>query len=272
MNKNKPTNDSGQHGTTKRRSSLSLDLRWVVAVLLMIIAGILLWWQPWTDATSDRTISVTGQATVSAEPDEYVFNPSYSFENDDRQAALDQLTDRSEQLVAELKKLGVDDSQIKTNTDSYDFGYRGSAEPGSNSSSSPDSDLDQSNYTLRLTVTVADKDQAQEVQDYLLTTEPSGSISPYATFSDQKRTQLEAKARDQATKDARKKAEQSADNLGFKVGGVKTISDGTNFGVFPLDSQAEPDIAAVAPESNQLSLQPGQNDITYSVTVVFYVR
>jgi uncharacterized protein YggE len=109
---------------------------------------------------------------------------------------------------------------------------------------------------------------AQKVQDYLLTTSPSGTISPYSAFSTEKRKELESQARDEATIDAREKAEQSAENLGFKLGKVKSIEDQSGFGgVIPLDTPATMEDSA----RSSLSVQPGENEITYTVRVVYYL-
>lgn len=239
-----------------KNRGLILDYRVICVVLLVVIAGMLAFWRPW-EGNPDRTVEVTGQATVTAVPDEFVFYPTYEFKNANREAALAALTAKSSDVVAKLKELGVADDAIKTNADGYDYPtYK-------------EGDTSTPTYTLRLTVTLGDKDQAQKVQDYLLTTTPTGSVSPQATFSDKKRAELENQARDQATKDARTKAEQSARNLGFSLGQVKTVNDGAGFGTLPFRGNVAADIA-VAPES--LTIQPGENELTYTVTVTYFVR
>jgi uncharacterized protein YggE len=125
---------------------------------------------------------------------------------------------------------------------------------------------------LRPTAIVANRELAQKVQDYLVSTSPTGQISPQTGFSTTKQKQLESKARDDATKDARAKADQSAKNLGFKVAKVKSIQDGTNFGgITPMMLK---DSAAGSSEAitSSLAVQPGQNDLTYSVTVIYYIK
>ena len=227
----------------------------VNVVLIAVIVAMLLMWQPWNPPT-DRTITVTGEATVMAEPDEYVFSPSYQFTNTNKDTALAELTKKQEEVVTKVKELGVNNNQIKTNSSGYDLYFR---EEGS----------DELTYTLSLTVTVGNRDLAQKIQDYLLTTAPTGSVSPQATFSDERRKELESQARDQATQDARSKVDQSAKNLGFSVGKVKEVSDGSGFGVFPADDRA------VSPEdkaAQQLTIQPGQNELNYTVTVVYYLQ
>jgi len=248
----------------KTKVSLSFDLRMVVGILLVIIVAMVVMWKPW-NAThpNDRTVSVTGETTVKAEPDEYLFYPTYRFTGAVKDTTLDQLSKKNEAIVAELKKLGVPDSKIKTDSSGYGDYYSISRDPGSEATT----------YTLRLSVTVGTKDLAQKVQDYLITTSPTGSVSPQATFSDAKRKELENKARDEATKDARAKADQSAKNIGFKVGKVQKVSDGSGFGGVSPAYDGAGDLSLTEDSSKrQLSIQPGENDLRYSVTVVYYVK
>jgi uncharacterized protein YggE len=252
----------------KKRLSVPLDLRLLVLALLAVIAVMLYLWKPWQAQikASDRTITVTGDAAISAAPDEYVFSPSYDFSNADKQTALNELSNKSDELVAKLKGLGVPDSGIKTNSSNYSSGIYLPVRQGN-----------ENTYTLAVTITVNDKSLAQKVQDYLVTTNPNGAVSPQADFSDAKQKQLQSQARDDATKDARAKAEQSAKNLGFKVAAVKSVSDGSGFGTIPpyCGSLACPvqDLKGSATSSlPSLSVQPGENKLQYSVTVVYYIH
>lgn len=262
-----------QNSKPNRRHAISLDTRWIALALLVVIVGMLAVWRPWSDSpqrSDGRTIRVSGEATVKSEPDEYVFSPTYQFTNTDRAAALDALAKKNTELVSGLEKLGVKDAQIKTNASDYQAGgiyYY-------DSSDSRDIRKPDPNYTLQLTVTIQDKAMTQKVQDYLASTTPSGSVSPYASFSTGKRKQLEDQARDEATKDARKKAEQSATNLGFKLGDVKSVEDGSGLGSYPLASdarttEASPPQAASGPD---ISVHAGENELNYSVSVEYYVR
>ena len=253
---------------TKKSFTFTFDYRVVVGVLLAVIIAMLLLWRPWefrADANA-RTVQVTGEAKVTAVPDEFVFNPSYSFKNADKDAALKELTAKSDEIVKKLKELGVADNKIKTNSDGYSYPIYSDE----NSSVLAPDTRQMPTYTLTFTITVGDKEKAQKVQDYLVTTTPTGSVSPQATFSDAKRKELESKARDEATKEARAKAEQSAKNLGFKVGAIKSVNDGNGFDDFypALESGMGTDVA----QSSKLSLQPGENDLTYQVKVVYYIK
>jgi uncharacterized protein YggE len=246
--------------------ALALDLRIVCLVLLVIVVTMLCIWKPWAgSAVSDRTVEVNGEATVTAKPDKFVFYPSYEFKNTDKAAALAQISQKSEELTTKLKGLGVKDSDIKTSSSGYDYPvYK---EPGAS----------EPTYNLQITVTTASLDMAQKVQDYLVTTSPLGSVSPQPSFSEQKRRQLESQARDLATRDARAKVDQMAKNVGFKVGAVKKISETQGFSILPMEARDgaalmradAPDSASSQPS---LGVQPGENELPYSVSVTYYIR
>lgn len=252
--------------TTNNRLNLTFDLRTVSAVLLLIILTMLAIWKPWTTEALDesRVITVTGQSKVMAEPDEFVYYPSYEFKNGDKQVAMDGANQKSAEVITKLKSLGVPDNKLKTTIDSYGSAYKEGT-----------SQITEYTYSLRLTVTLPSRNEAQKIQDYISTTGAVGTVTPQAGFSEAKRKTVESQGRDEATKDARAKAEQSAENLGFKIGKVKAIDDGATGGVVrPLmaaDSGAvESRTMGVA--GGGVSVQPGENDLTYTVTVTYYIR
>jgi uncharacterized protein YggE len=239
-------------------SKLSGNLLLLVA--LLIIGGMLFVWKPWQPAikASDRSVTVTGTAEIKAEPDEYVFSPEYDTVNADKAAALKATTTKTNDVVAQLKTLGVADNKIKTDTSGYKNYYN-----------------DNSNtYYSYITVTVDNKTLAQKVQDYLLTTDPTGTVTPQASFSQSKTKQLTNQGRDQATKDAHDKAEQSARNLGFKLGKVISVKDNPdqfrsfdgNISVGANGATAGEDKALSAP------IQAGENGFSYTVEVSYSIH
>ncbi|MEK7602825.1 MAG: SIMPL domain-containing protein, partial [Patescibacteria group bacterium] len=243
---------SENEGSSNNVAHLRVDFRIISALLLAAIVVMFVIWKPWSEqSTNDRTIQVTGEATIKAEPDEFVFYPTYSFKNVDAKIGLTELTKKSDEIVAKLKALGVGDNAIKTNAADYATGMY-----------YPERTIEETTYSLQITITLGDKNLSQKVQDYLLTTTPEGSISPQPKFSEPKKKTLEAQARDEATKSARAKADQSARNLGFKVGKVKSVADSAGFGVYPMMMDAVRGGAA-EPESgsNTLTIQPGQNEL-----------
>jgi uncharacterized protein YggE len=266
-----PPNDTTPPSTPKK-NKLQLPLDWrLLALLLLVVIGVMLFlWKPWQSQVkaSDRTITVTGDSTITAAPDEYIFTPTYDFKSTDKQTALSDMTKKSDEIVIKLKALGVADSKIKTNSSGYNNGsYFPTVEPNGTTT-----------YNLDITVTVNDRALAQKVQDYLVSTSPTGEVSPQVDFSEAKTKQLQGQGRDQATKDARSKADQSAKNLGFKIAGVKSVNDSSGAGGFPrcmggmicpLSSTVNGAADAASPS---LNVQPGENKLDYSVTVVYYIH
>ena len=249
--------------------NLSIDLRLIVIVLLLVIVCMLAAWRPWNsaDSTAARTISVSGEATVKATPDEYVFYPSYQLKDADKATASSKATAKQQEVVAGLKKVGLSDTQIKADTAGYNSYF--------------DETSNTYNYTVSITVTVDNKDLAQKVQDYLVSTTPDGQITPTGQFSKSLQNKLESQARDQATKDARAKAEQSAKNLGFSLGKVKSVDDSGFGGVggcsgrgvlCPMMTTEGSAAPADSKAVTSIAVQPGQNELNYSVTVVYYVK
>jgi uncharacterized protein YggE len=250
-------------GARKNKLNLSVDYRFIIVLLLVAIAAMLVIWKPWSKpADTGRTISVTGEATLKEEPDEYAFYPSYPFKGTDKTAVLAELTAKSEEVTAQLKKLGVAINKIKTDSSGYNYGYY------------YDADEKTTNYTLQMTIRATDKELAQKVQDYLITTSPEGQISPQAGFSETMKKGLEDKGREEASRAAREKAERSAKNLGFKVGKVKSVEDNNSGGGYDgcgggLCMGAN--LSTSADAKSSLAIQPGQNEFNYSVTVVYFV-
>lgn len=247
----------------KKKLTIVFDARFLAVILLLVIAGMLWVWKPWNQTKSDRTVSITGEATVKAVPDEFVFNPSYQFKGQDSQTALSQMNKKSSEITAKLKEIGVSDSDIKSNSSGYN---------GSQYYAQSSANTNQYTYTLRLTITAHDQTSAQKVEDYLTSTGASGTISPTAQFSENKRKQLENQARNLAGKDARSQADQEAKNLGFKIISVKSVQDGNQFkNVYPLFNSTQ-ELGDTNSANTSLKVQPGENDLDYSVTVVYFIR
>jgi uncharacterized protein YggE len=265
--------------TTTNKRKFSSGFKLLTIILSVIVIGliivILFVWKPWQPnvKASDRVITVTGEATLTATPDEYTFNPSYDFTNSDQQTALSQLTAMSNQLVSKLESLGVPSKDIQISSDGYNSG---------NYLPVPVSqDNGQYTYELDPTFTIDDNTSlAQKVQNYLVTTNPTGDVSPSVDFSTAMKSSLADKARSQAEQNARFNAEQSAKNLGFKIAAVKNVVDNglsDNNNVSPCSGASDSICAGTSLDSSaspspSLDLQPGQNQLYYSVQVQYYIN
>jgi uncharacterized protein YggE len=242
-----------------KKQNVSVDLRIVCLVLLAVIAGMIVVWKPWSSVNgSKRTITISGEASQKAEPDEYQFSPSYIEKGSDRAAIQKSLVDKVNQVITKLKELGVAESDITLNSSTYDNYYNdGTNEVTSNS----------------LTVIVSNKELSQKVQDYLLTTSPQGQITPYPTFSTDKRKQLEDDIRVKAIADAKKKAGQTASELGTKLGKVVSITDQNN-GIFPMSYSGAVSTMAIEDKATVSSLPvlSGKQEVSMTVEVVYEIK
>ena len=241
-----------------KNQKMSLDLRIVSLVLLVGLIASVVMWKPW-QSTSTRTVDVTGESSSKAEPDEYQFNPTYQKKGTDRATIQKELTDKINEVVAKLKELGVDESDIALASSTYDNFYNdGTSEITSNT----------------LTISVYVKELSQKVSDYLATTAPEGQISPYATFSKTKQKEIEVQLRSEAIADAKKKAEQMVADLGAKLGKVESIVDqSAGGGVFPMMARAEGSVGIASDTvSSSLPVLTGKQELSYTVQVTYQIK
>jgi uncharacterized protein YggE len=245
------------------QTTLALKLDWrVVSALLLVIIGAMLWlWKPWAAKTPTKTITVRGEAIIEHEPDLFRFQPIY------QDTDKTKLTATGNTVVAEFKKLGVKDADIKTDVSSYDnkpVPLDSSAGSSANISTIyPRPGTATATYTI--IATVGTKDLAQKVADYLATTGATGQATPQADFTKSTRTKLDLQARAKASDDAKAKAKASAGGLDAKVGKVVSISE-SGYGIMPLEGVAT-DLKSSAASSGP-TIQPGTGEVTYSFTVV----
>ncbi len=257
-------NDTTPSPTPTNKPALQLSLSWrtLTILLLAVIAAMTFAWKPWTKPTAARTITVQGEATITAVPDKYDFQPTFAG------ADLKAVTATGNEAVARLKKLGVKDTDIKTaissaGTMNPDPAYESPLmypRPTSNTS------------TYTITLTVRDKTLAQKVSDYLATTPATGQVTPSASFNKDTAAKLDLDARSKASDNAKSKATVTAKQLGAHLGKVITISDVSNGGIYPMTGTEgtmppQPAKAAAGP-----TVQPGTNEVNYSFTVEFELK
>lgn len=226
-------------------------------VLLVSILGILLWSNP-LKSSDTRKITVTGESVIKAEPDEFVFNPYFELKGADKDALKAELTEQTSEVVAALKELGVEDKDMKLDASSYDRWYWPEGEDGV------------LNATLR--INVSDKELVQKIQNYLLTTEAIGQLTPQATFSEAKKKELDNQAVEQAIDDAKAKAELQAKKFEAKVGKVLEVSQQQN-SIFPISyGSADLSVSGQAEDALSLPVLSGENEYRQTVTVIYELK
>lgn len=240
--------------------TFSIDLRVICVLLVVIIVAMLGFWRPWqADASSARKITVTGTGKVTATPDSYQFNPSY------QKSSTEELNSTVTAVTDKLEELGVEEKQIQVQSSAYK-----NSDGGAEVLIAPAPQRDQT-YAY-LTIKVANKELAQKVQDYIATTEASGQLTAYPSFSDEKQKQLKEEARDKAIADAKSRGDKTAQQIDAKLGKVIEVKDQENQFGFPMPMTAVAEDSARSSTSAATSIYAGEQDITFTVEVIFQIK
>ena len=243
---------------TKVDVKLSIDMRYIIVVLLVIIGAMLAVWKPWESASSARTIDIKGEATISAEPDEFLFNPYWEEEGSDRQAIQDKLNNKISSVIDKVQELGVSEDNITLNSQAYDNYY--------------EDDNGDGYVSGTVSIKVDNKELAEKIQNYLLTTTPKGSTSPFPSFSTEKRKELEAQAREKAIENAKSNAENTAKQLGAELGKVVSLKNSDNNFALPFIEGRDLSTPSSSVQESSLPVLPGSQDIVFSVEVKYEIN
>lgn len=237
----------------KKERKLVLTLSWKLLsiVLIILLAGLTIYTRPWEINTSNpRTLEITGETRIKRAPDSFVFSPTY--EADSQEA----INAKTIEVVNALKELGLGDAGIQTQVSNYEnYGPNG-----------PDGTFRYSSY---MTLAVEDKELAQKIQDYLVSSGATGQVTPTSGFTNDTKKALRDEALTLAVEDAKKRAEQTANNLGVKVVKVIKIDEpAESYEVYPIASY---DSTALK-EGSSLPINAGESEYPFSVKVVFEIR
>lgn len=254
------SNQTGDSSNIK--VSFKIDTKIAAIVLLITNLITLMFWKPWQGSAELSSLSSKGEATLKVEPDQFEFYVNYNEDADDTEKALEKITSKSQSVIEGLKSLGLKDEQIETNLSTYDDLYY------------IEKSDDKTVGNLSITITIDDKDLAQKVQDYLITTSPDGSVSPYPSLSQEKQKQLTDEARSAAIDNARKNAEQTAEKLGVKIDKVTSYSEEEDsFGIpYALDARSEASSDSLSISAPSIDIMSGLEEFTYRVNVIYSVK
>lgn len=245
--------------TSKNNSSsftVSINLKLLCIILLLVIAGMLALWRPWEGNAATRSLTIAGEASISAEPDEFQFSPSFIAKGTDLEKLKSDTDAKANTVFKDIKALGVDESDIVINSSSNGY-YNYENDDG------------EQTVSAYVQIKVKNKTLAQKVQDYLATSGAEGQLTSYPTFSKEKAKKLENEGREKAIANARSKAESTARTLKVQIGKVISFKDQTEQIYYPLDlsDSVSKDGASSARET--LPVTPGRQEVTYRVQVIF---
>lgn len=227
------------------------------------------------DVYEGNTISVEGEATVSAVPDIAKVSFSVSKEEKTQAEAQSAIGDISDAAIKYLKDQGVDEKDIKTTNHSvypkYDYIRQvcpdlGPCEPGKQ-------ELRGYQASQSMTVTIRDMENVGTILGGLGEIGVTNINGPSLEIEDQ--DALKEKARSEAIKEAKGKAKVLAGDLGVRLGRVVNFYESGNGG-YPYPVMYDKAMMGMETVSSDSSYAPeiptGENEITVHVTVIYKIK
>jgi len=235
----------------------------VIAVSLLLVAAVALAGCGTTvvqvpEGQNLGTVTASGSGTASATPDQAEMSFGVTTQDKDAKKALSDASKVAEQISTAVQQAGVDKKDIQTQNVSVFPTYDGN----------PPS-MEITGYQANLSVSVVVRDLADLSDVISAATNAGASNISGPSFSVEDDTAYRQTAIDEAVADARKNAEAMAKAAGKTVGEVLRIS-ATDTGVQPFPMAA----AEVNTKDAAINvpIEPGQLDISASVTVVFELK
>jgi uncharacterized protein YggE len=228
-------------------------LRWIIllALLLLVASAISGIAQPrfgQTAAAADRTITVTGNGTVSSIPDRATFTFTVETRGKTATSALAQNNDAAAAVIAAVKGAGVPAADIQTSQVAL---MQQSSQDGT----------DIVGYIASNTITVkTDLARSGRLVDAAVAAGATGFGGPMLSRSDEAGLYRQALAK--AVDDAKLKAQALADAAGLKLGAVQSVTEGAS---------ASPPVPLTAKLSDMagVPIEAGTQEIQATATVTY---
>jgi uncharacterized protein len=216
-----------------------------------------------TDATAPRspdrtpTVTVRGEATLRAEPDEAMLWVTLTALEDDPGEALADVSHRSEALVAVLDELGVAKRDRSTTGvtvhEEFDHTRSGRRSRGHRAGATVSARFTDPEPIGRL-ITRATTELQARIEG------PQWQIAA--------RNPIHLEAAREAAADGQRKAEAFADGVGAKLGHIIKLAEAGTEDAEPFARSAA-FAASAAPPDGPMSIEPGEREVSAAINVTF---
>lgn len=208
--------------------------------------------------------SVSGSGTVYAKAD--IANISVGLKTETKNTAVDatkESTNKMNRIIDEIKKLGIEEKDIKTSNYALNPVYNWTEGKGQ--------ELIGYEVSQNLDLKVRDSSKIGDV--IAKTTQEGANQIGNIAFTIDDEYALKNQAREMAIEKAKEKAKMIAKQSGMKLGQIKDVSENSDSPAYPMYSNAKMDLASGAKESLPATeIKTGQNEIKVEVTLVYEVR
>jgi len=203
------------------------------------------------------TVTASGTGTVAAAPDQALMSFGVTRQDDNAEAALDAASKVAEEITAAVKKAGVADEDIQTQSVSV---FPLQTESGGK--------LTITGYQASLSVSVTVRDLGTLGDVITAATGAGADTINGPSFTVDEDAEFREDAIKKAVDDARRSAEAMASAAGKQVGEVLRISASDVFAP-PIPFGAAESRAA---DAAAVPIEPGTLDVSANVTVVFELK
>lgn len=214
---------------------------------------------------------VTGEGKIEAVPDSATVRLGVAARGATAEAAKNALNTSINKVIAEVKALGVDEKNIKTENFNVYPEYGDSIAPSGGTTPATGNTITGYSANTNISVMVDGTEPvslANKIVD--VGTKEGANLVGGIDFQVKDKTEAMNKAREMAVADAKRKAEDAAKIAGFKLGNIINYSEGQG-GNYPMPMMAKANDAR-AMGGQETNIQPGTNDITMTVTLSYEIR
>ncbi len=242
--------------------AITITLIVVVGVVVLSLFAI----SQFAPANATDTISVQGEATIHANPDETNFYINIEGKGADAETAKNEASKNYDKVTSGLMNAGFSKDEIKTQSfnvyPEYDYNNGNSKIKGYLAT-----------YNLIINFPASDTGKIGKAIDASIDNGASVSSIQF-TLSQELQNQYKAAASKLAAEDARKKAEALASGLGKSVGNLVSVSQGTfNYPpIYAYASKGEAGATDAAEVRSNVNITPSPQDIYQSVQVVYKIK
>lgn len=234
----------------------------IIAILAFFLAAKVFGPIPFTvnsvTTTKSDLFTVDGVGEATGVPDTAQISVGVTKTADTVEDAQNQTNEAINKITAELRKLGVEEKDIKTTNYNVNpiIDYSGGRQTTTG-------------YNVNVTMDVKIKDTKKANQALDTATKNGANIISGVSFvlNDEEQDELEAEARAEAIKNAKKKAQEISNQVGIRLGRIISVSVNPTTPPIVYDKMAvaESRAAGGAPTD----LQPGENRVQVTVSLSY---